>query len=258
VLLDGGDLPPSESEATRRLAALGRLSAGVAHEIRNPLSGIGTNAQVLRRRLEPGDPRERFVDFILEEVRRLDKIIEDLLHFARPPEPRMASHDLRVTVEKVLMMARGQLDEAAVQVELDVEESTPSVFVDSDHIVQVVLNLVLNAIQATREDGRLRIQIGAVDALPGATPRRPPPQATGFVRLAVADNGVGISENDMPKLFEPFFTTRPSGTGLGLSTSRVLVEQHGGTIHVDSTLGLGTTVSVFLPVEKRRAAQDLG
>jgi signal transduction histidine kinase len=252
-----------DDDATRRLASLGRLSAGVAHEIRNPLSGIGTNAQVLRRRLEDGDPRIRFVDFILEEVNRLDKIIEDLLRFARPPEPRMVAHDVRESIERVLMQAAGRIDEAGVEVAVDVEGEPALAFVDPDQVAQVLLNLVLNALQAMSEGGRLEIELREVEKLGpvvGRMGRRAGDrQASGpkrrFLEIVVRDNGVGIDEADLPKLFEPFFTTRPSGTGLGLSTCQVLIRQQGGAVSVESELGKGTAVTVLIPVEKRRAAR---
>ncbi len=255
----------AEEDSTHRLAALGRLSAGMAHEIRNPLSGIGTNAQVLRRRFEDGDSRIRFVDFILEEVTRLDRIIEDLLRFARPPEPRLAQHDLREAIARVLTLARGRIDKTGVEVDVTVEGEPPAAFVDADQIAQVLLNIVLNAVQAMPQGGRLTIILKAVERLApvvGRTGRRADDGAASggstvplrrFLEIEVRDTGVGIDRGDLPKLFEPFFTTRPSGTGLGLSTSQALVRQHGGAISVESELGKGTVVTILIPVEKRRA-----
>jgi signal transduction histidine kinase len=251
-------------DSTHRLAALGRLSAGMAHEIRNPLAGIGTNAQVLRRRFEPGDPRLRFVDFILEEVTRLDRLIEDLLRFARPPEPRLASHDLRDSIERALALARGRIEKGAVRVGVHVEGEPPRAYVDPDQIAQVLLNVVLNAIQAMPRGGDLEITLRAVERLApvvgksgrragddGASPAASVPLRR-FLELSVRDSGVGIDSADLPKLFEPFFTTRPSGTGLGLSTSQALLRQHGGAITIESELGKGTVVTILIPVEKRR------
>lgn len=251
----------SEEDSTRRLAALGRLSAGVAHEIRNPLSGIGTNAQVLRRRLQPEDPRVRFVNFILDEVTRLDKIIEDLLRFARPPEPRLVAHDLRRSVERALDLARGQIDKAGIEVSVKAADDLPDAFVDPDQTEQVLLNVVLNAVQAMPEGGRLGVTLRAVERL-GPVIGRPGRRAGDgdvhagsgrrFIEIEVRDTGVGIDHADLPKLFEPFFTTRPSGTGLGLSTSQALVRQHGGAISLESEQGKGTVVTILIPVEKRR------
>jgi signal transduction histidine kinase len=249
-----------DDDATHRLAALGRLSAGVAHEIRNPLSGIGTNAQVLRRRLADGDPRLRFVTFILDEVTRLDRIITDLLRFARPPEPRLVAHDFRDSIERALALARGRIEQAGIQVRVEVAGDLPLAFVDPDQIAQVLLNVVLNAVQAMPGGGELMLAVRPVERLApvvgrpgrraedhdGAGPQRK------FIEVEVRDTGVGIDQADLPKLFEPFFTTRPSGTGLGLSTSQALVRQHGGAISVESELGKGTVVTILIPVEKRR------
>jgi len=254
-----------EEDSTHRLAALGRLSAGMAHEIRNPLSGIGTNAQVLRRRFEPGDPRLRFVDFILEEVARLDRLIEDLLRFARPPEPRLSAHDLRDSIERALALARGRMEKAGIRAHVEVEGEPPPAYVDPDQIAQVLLNIVLNAVQAMPAGGDLTIVLRTVERLApvvGRSGRRVGDDGGGaaagaplrrFLEIVVRDTGVGIDRADLPKLFEPFFTTRPSGTGLGLSTSQALLRQHGGAITIESEIAKGTIVTILIPVEKRRA-----
>ncbi|MGD8394748.1 MAG: ATP-binding protein [Candidatus Eiseniibacteriota bacterium] len=261
ILIESQRTSSAEDDATGRLAAIGQLSAGVAHEIRNPLSGIGTNAQVLRRRFEDDDPRTRFVDFILEEVKRLDKIIEDLLLFARPSEPRMVAHDLRESIDKVLMQARGRIDEAGIDVAVEIEGEPRRAWVDPDQVAQVLLNLVLNALPAMPDGGRLTLrlrEIAKFGPVVGAAGRRAGDRGSQapkrqFLEIVVQDSGVGIAEADLPKLFEPFFTTRPSGTGLGLSTCQALIRQQGGAISVESELGRGTAVTVLIPVEKRRA-----
>jgi signal transduction histidine kinase len=260
ILIEAHASAAAEEDSTHRLAALGRLSAGMAHEIRNPLSGIGTNAQVLRRRFEEGDPRIRFVDFILEEVTRLDKIIEDLLRFARPPEPRLASHDLRESIERALNLARGRIEKAGVEVRFRVEGEPPPAFVDPDQIAQVLLNVILNAVQAMADGGELGLRFRSVERLApviGRQGRRAGDSAVQgplrrFLEIEVRDTGMGIDRADLPHLFEPFFTTRPSGTGLGLSTSQALLRQHGGAISVESERGKGTVVTILIPVEKRR------
>jgi signal transduction histidine kinase len=262
ILIEAHASAAAEEDSTHRLAALGRLSAGMAHEIRNPLSGIGTNAQVLRRRFESGDPRVRFVDFILEEVTRLDKIIEDLLRFARPPEPRLTAHDLRESIDRAINLARGRIEKAGVEVRVEVEGAgeLPHAYVDPDQIAQVLLNVVLNAVQAMPQGGELDVKLKSVERLApviGRRGRRAGDTAAGgplrrFLELEVRDTGIGIDRADLPNLFEPFFTTRPSGTGLGLSTSQALLRQHGGAISVESELGKGTVVTILIPVEKRR------
>jgi PAS domain S-box-containing protein len=258
---------PEPDDPLKRLATLGRVSAGMAHEIRNPLAGIGTNAQVLRRRLDADDPRRRAVDFILEEVARLDRLIEELLQFARPPAPRLAHHDLRDAIERALTLAKGRIDAARVALRLRVEGEPPAVFVDPEQMAQVILNVILNAVQAMPAGGELAIGLRVVERL-GPTSKRAgrraeDPSASAalaaaqvplrrFLELEIKDTGVGIAEGDLPKLFEPFFTTRAAGTGLGLAVSEALVRQHGGAIAIESELGRGTAVTILIPVEKRR------
>jgi two-component system sensor histidine kinase HydH len=263
LVLAAARLPaPVEPEAPlARLAALGRISAGMAHELRNPLAGIGTNAEVLRRRLDPEDPGRRAVNFILEEVARLDRLIEELLQFARPPAPRLSHHDLRDSIERALALARSRIDAARVALRLRVEGEPPGVFVDPEQMVQVILNVILNAIQAMPEGGELGILLRTVERLgpaAGRAGRRADDPARGgplrrFLELEVRDTGVGIPESDLAQVFEPFFTTRAAGTGLGLAVSQALVQQHGGAIAIESQLARGTTVTILIPVEKRRA-----
>jgi len=247
-------------EPLAHLAALGRASAGMAHEIRNPLAGIGTNAEVLRRQLGAEDPRRRLADVITSEVARLDRLIEELLQFARPPAPRLTAHDLRDSIERALALARSRIDAAGVAIRLRVEGEPPAAFVDADQMAQVLLNVILNAVQAMPDGGELAILLRAVERLgptSGRLGRRAEDQAhvgplRRFLELEVHDTGVGIPEGDLPKLFEPFFTTRATGTGLGLAISQGLVRQHGGAISVESQPDRGTTVTILIPVEKRR------
>jgi signal transduction histidine kinase len=260
LLLVADRSPAPSDDAINRLAELGRASAGMAHEIRNPLTGIGTNAQVLRRRLPPGDPALRFVDFILAEVERLDRLIEGLLRFARPPAPRLASLDLRDSIERALETLAGLIEEAGVAVRLVVEGDPPKAYVDPDQMVQVLLNVVRNAVQAMPDGGELMLRLKTVERLgpvAAGLGRRADDRTAigplrGFLAVEVRDTGVGIAAADLPKLFEPFYTTRPAGTGLGLSISQVILHRHGGAMNVESELGSGTTVTILIPVEKRR------
>ncbi|MBI1796694.1 MAG: PAS domain-containing protein [Candidatus Eisenbacteria bacterium] len=250
-----------------RLATLGQLSAGVAHEIRNPLAGIGTSAQVLLRRFEPRDERARFVRVILDEVGRLDRIVTSLLQYARPREPRLAPTRLAPCIERVLELTRDPVAEKRLRVELDVAPRLAPVYIDADLVTQVLLNVTLNAIQASPTAGTLRYEVRTVRRpapLRGAGRRAADPRAAraageargGAARLAyqqvrVLDTGAGIPRHALPKLFDPFFSTKPSGTGLGLSISQSIMQEHGGTIAVASREGRGTTVLLNFPMEKR-------
>ncbi len=251
--------PSDQHKRIDRLASLGELAAGVAHEIRNPLAGIGTSAQVLRSRLAGDDERVKFADVILDEVGRLEKIIENLLMFARPKQPQLVKHDLRESVERALNLVSEQVEKQGVKVQRTYSERLPSVYVDPGQMSQVLLNLVLNAIQAMPLGGKLTVELGPARkkvTLTGGRRKTDQKGAAGtryadFVRLAVSDTGAGISKEHLAKLFTPFFTTKSNGTGLGLSISRAILREHGGGISISSVQGEGTKVFVDIPVEKR-------
>lgn len=244
-----------------RLAYLGELSASVAHEIRNPLAGIGTCAEVLGNRL--GDDREKtkFIDTILEEVSRLDRIIANLLQFARPGRPRLVRCDLRQCVDKALTLIEEQAREQGVEIRVAWPEDIPEIFIDPDQVIQVLLNLCRNSLQAMESGGRLEFRAERVlrklarrrrgrRATDG--PPKPGEEVTAeVVKLEVIDTGTGISEEQVPRLFDPFFTTKSKGTGLGLSISQSIIKEHGGDIYLRSKEGEGTVVDVEIPVEKR-------
>jgi signal transduction histidine kinase len=245
-----------------RLATLGQLSAGVAHEIRNPLAGIGTSAQVLLRRFEPRDDRARFVQVILDEVARLDRIVTSLLQYARPRTPELRAATLASCVDRVVGLAADAIQTASVRVEVEVAPRLAAIYIDPDLVTQVLLNLTLNAVQAMPDGGTLRYEVRKVRR------RRPPrgpgrraedtraarAQGSGWIeyqQVRVIDTGVGIPRGVLAKMFDPFFTTKASGTGLGLSISQTILQEHGGTIAVDSREGRGTTVLINFPLEKR-------
>ncbi|NOT33144.1 MAG: hypothetical protein HOP12_03140, partial [Candidatus Eisenbacteria bacterium] len=161
-----------ELRRNERLATLGQLSAGVAHEIRNPLAGIGTSAQVLLRRLDPGDERARFVTVILDEVSRLDRIVTSLLQYARPRAPELRPHSLGPCIERVLQLAEEAVARAGVEVEVDLAPRLAPVWIDADLVTQVLLNVTLNAVQAMPSGGKLRYEVRRLR-------RRPQPRGSG-------------------------------------------------------------------------------
>lgn len=245
-----------------RLASLGALAAGVAHEIRNPLTGIGTSAQILKRRLESGDPRAPFADLILEEVTRLDRIVTSLLQFARPAAPRLRRESLLPAVDKALALVQELAVRQGVVLRVDRADAIPEIYVDHDQILQVLLNVLMNALQAleaggevhmtvrvTRKRAAERSQLGrrATDRL--EAPRETPP--LDVLELRIQDNGPGIPAAALARVFDPFFTTRAQGSGLGLSICQSIVREHGGMISIESVMGQGTAVVIDLPVEKR-------
>ena len=245
-----------------RLASLGALSAGVAHEIRNPLAGIGTSAQILKRRIESGDPRGQFADLILEEVSRLDRIVESLLQFARPTAPNLSRQSILPAIEKALTLVHELAMRQNVLLHVERGDEVPEIFIDSDQILQVLLNVLMNALQALAQGGEIALRVQALRKPAAersglgrrATDRlRPHHQAPDMdvVEIRVRDNGPGIPAAALARVFDPFFTTRTQGTGLGLSICQSIVREHGGTISIESTVGQGTAVTIDLPVEKR-------
>ncbi len=247
-----------------RLATLGQLSAGVAHEIRNPLAGIGTSAQVLLRRFEPRDERARFVGVILDEVARLDRIVTSLLQYARPRVPELKPAALASCIEHVLRLAADPVERAGVRVELDVAPRIGPVYIDVDLVTQVLLNVTLNAVQAMPQGGRLRYEVRrarrrgpprGVGRRASDRPRRPASAESRpwahYQQVRVIDTGLGMARGVLAKLFDPFFSTKPGGTGLGLSICQTIMQEHGGSIAVASREGRGTTVMLDFPVEKR-------
>jgi signal transduction histidine kinase len=214
----------AEMRKVDRLAALGRLSAGVAHEIRNPLAGIRTTAELLRGRLDGDEDRVRFVDVILEETERLDRIVGSLLQFARPPTPRPRPLDVRSLLDRARQLAAGKAAERGVTIRLDVPDDLPCPPGDPDQILQVILNLVLNAIEASPTGTAVRVTAGLETGVAGEA-----------VRVAIEDRGPGVAPAVRERIFDPFFSTKPGGTGLGLSISQHIVRAHGGMLRLEDT-----------------------
>lgn len=239
-----------------RLASLGELSASMAHEIRNPLAGIQTAAEVLAGRMEADDERRDFVSVILEEVRRLNRIVEDLVRFAKPAPAKLAPCDLHRAIENVLVLLSKHIESENIRVLKRCDPELPAVEADSDQMVQVILNIVLNSIQAMSGGGALEIATSVTGSPPAAGGRA----ADGpWVRIEVTDSGPGISESALSRVFDPFYTTKPGGTGMGLAICQRIVAAHGGVVSVESGQGKKTRVWVELPTRQRAAtAEDPG
>jgi signal transduction histidine kinase/HAMP domain-containing protein len=216
---------------TERLALIGQLAGGVGHELRNPLGGIGNAVYYLRMRLGEGtDPKiQKHLGILDAEVRRANKIVTDLLDFSRVKEPTRAPAQLNAIVTDIL----GRQPEApAITVECTLADALPPVLVDADQVGQVLLNLILNAIEAMPTGGALTIQTEAT---------------TETVVARVIDSGTGIPPGNLEKIFQPLFTTKTKGIGLGLAVSRRLTEANGGTLTVESRPGQGSTFTVTFP-----------
>jgi two-component system sensor histidine kinase PilS (NtrC family) len=214
-----------------RLAALGTLAAQLAHEIRNPLAAMRGSAQLLVH--DPGtDPGSaKLVEILLRESDRLSKLVEDFLRFARPPPPTKQELELEVLVAETVDMLRA--DPIARQVRVETALAPLRVPVDADQLRQVLINVVRNAFQAAGEGGEVRVTLGAADEL---------------ALLRIWDSGGSIPISDLSRIFEPFFSTREGGTGLGLSTAYSIVRAHGGNIRVSSSPREGTEFLIQLPL----------
>lgn len=226
-----------------RLSALGELSAGLAHEIRNPLGSIEGAVQILGRPQLPEDTRQEFTDLASHEVVRLKGLLTNFLEFARPQAPRIMASEIGLLLDSVAMLASKTAAIANVVVSVISEEALPTISVDPEQIKQVLLNLVINAVQATPNGGKISLRAN---------------RDGDWVRVEVEDAGVGISPEDMERVFDPFFTTRSSGTGLGLSISYQIVSQHGGHIAIRRNPERGMTFSVTLPVFQTAAVDSVG
>jgi signal transduction histidine kinase len=215
-----------------RLSALGELSAGMAHEIRNPLGSIKGAAEILKDDYGPGSPKAEFVHILLKESDRLNTILQEFLDFARPRPPEYQETDLNKVLDSVLTLTAQPARKAGITVQRRLDPAIGKQELDGGLLKQAFLNLVLNAIQAMPGGGTL-----SVESRKGAD----------AVEVVVADNGVGISPENRKKLFSPFFTTKTDGTGLGLSITYRIIESHKGTIDVASEPGKGSTFTVRIP-----------
>jgi len=221
---------------TDQLASLGRLSAGLAHEIKNPLAGIQGALEILRQDASESDPNRELYDEMLSELKRVNDTLRSLLGSARPGPARLATTDLNKLLDEVRILMAPALRRQNVALELDLTHGPLMARIDAAKIRQVLLNLIQNAAEAMESGGTVTVRASDF------------PEGGGIV-LAVQDDGPGISPEQQRRIFEPFFSTKFSGTGLGLAIARSLVEQHGGTLQVDSELGMGTTFYLLLPGE---------
>ncbi|MEW6380768.1 MAG: ammonium transporter [bacterium] len=215
-----------------RLSALGQLSAGVAHEIRNPLTSIRILIHSLMERLSPEDIRRDDIEVIENEIERINQIIKQFLDFARPSKPKMERVDLNRLIADTLLLLSHELMEQEVEVDQNLVP-LPCTLADREQMRQIFLNLILNAMQAMPGGGRLKVSTAFEESQ---------------VRISFQDDGQGIPESIRAKLFEPFFTTKEEGIGLGLSITKRIIEDHQGKIEVESAEGKGATFSVILPL----------
>jgi two-component system nitrogen regulation sensor histidine kinase GlnL len=219
---------------TDRLAAVGTLAARLAHEIRNPLVSIKTVTDLLPERIDDPEFREHFLGIAIQEIQRMKKLIDDLLDFAKPSVPQFRYEDINQLIKDMLRLVEGESRSKGVLLSSDLEENVPRIMADQDQVKQVFLNLLLNAIQACDSNGKIDVITKSIDK----------GNAKNYVQVAIRDNGAGIHEKDLDNLFNPFFTTKHEGIGLGLSIAHQIVQEHKGSIEVDSKINVGTTFYV--------------
>ena len=227
----------TQMSRAEHFATLGELATGLAHEIRNPLAGIAGVIEIVGRDLPASSPAKAVVKDVREEIAQINRILTDLLGTARPRASEMRPSDLNTTVEHAVMLARQQVLSRPIQIEFTPSTDLLEVEHDSDQMHQVLLNLLLNSVQAIEGSGLVRVAVFAKDGGEDAV-------------IIVSDTGRGISPEHLQNIFRPFFTTKGNGTGLGLSLARRIVEEHRGRIEVASSSGKGTTFSVTLPLHQ--------
>ena len=216
-----------------RLSSLGELTAGVAHELRNPLAGIKINTQVLSRKQDLTEMERRLLESTQEGIEKIQKIVDDMLHFAKPRASHFKEQALNEVVDKSLAILQARVKKGHISAVFDRAEDLPSVRIDIHQIQQVLINLMLNAIQAMEKGGTLTIRTFL--------------EGGGAVGVEIRDTGVGIPLPYLKKVFDPFFTTKSEGTGLGLSISLKILENHGATIDVVSREGEGACFTIHFP-----------
>jgi signal transduction histidine kinase len=232
----------SRALANERLAAIGKMAAHVTHEIRNPLSSIGLNIELLDEELGkaavPAEARA-LLEAITREVQRLEHLSEEYLRVARLPSPRMETDDLATAVSDIVSFARPEIERAGCSVSLKLDEPLPPALFDESQLRQALLNLLRNAREAMSEGGAIDVHVGAEGM---------------SVVVEVADRGGGIHEDIRARVFDPFFSTKGEGTGLGLAITRQIVEAHGGSVTCDPRDGGGTRFRLALPIAPSRAS----
>jgi signal transduction histidine kinase len=238
------DLKKSEAQMRRadKLAALGTLTAGLAHEIRNPLVAIKTFTHLLPERFDDAEFRDHFLKVTSGEVDRISSLVNELLEFARPSEPNLRQEYINDVGEKIILLVDNEARKKNIKIDRKCDKDIPLIMIDKEQIKQVLFNLFLNAIEATSENGIIAFETRLIHKN----------NYRDYVQIEIRDTGEGIPTDDIEHIFNPFFTTKPQGSGLGLSISHKIVEEHMGYIEVESKVGQGSTFFVNLPLNPVR------
>jgi two-component system NtrC family sensor kinase len=248
------ELLVAQAEAVHRekLASVGLLAAGIAHELNNPLTGILTFSHLTRKKMPDGSPEAEDMDLVIRETKRCSSIIRRLLDFAREKTPERRFADVNQIIEDTARIIERPAGFRDIQIAMDLDRDLPQIWVDDDLIKQVIMNMLVNAQNAIEGEGSITVRSRRCPEM-----KRPEPgaQPVPMVEISIVDTGCGIPEKDLPRIFDPFFTSKGvgKGTGLGLSVSHGIVKAHDGEIEVESTVGEGSTFRIYLPMETRQA-----
>jgi two-component system sensor histidine kinase HydH len=238
ILRDLGEVRRLQDEIRRKekLAAIGGLAAGVAHEIRNPLSSIKGIASYFKSKYDKNSDDQEAAGVMIQEVDRLNRVISELLEFARPTKLNLKSTDVNDLLEHSVRLIQQEAATKGITIKLNLSQKQLVADMDSDRFSQCLLNLYLNALQAMDTGGRLTIENSLTEER--------------LIKIEIKDTGSGISSEDLNKIFDPYFTTKTKGTGLGLAIVHNIVDAHNGQIKVRSVAGQGTTFTIIIPVKK--------
>jgi signal transduction histidine kinase len=228
-------------KAAERLASVGTLAAGLAHEIRNPLVSIKTFIQLLPERLHDEEFRTQFLDIVEGEVQRICRLVDSLLDYAKPSKPNFKCENINEIAESMLSLLQSKIKEKGIHILQKLSPDIPPTPVDKERVKQVFLNILLNAIQASSFMGKIYVQTSFV------CPNGDKPGHR-YIQILVRDEGPGIPEHALERVFDPIFTTKPDGSGLGMAIANQIVLEHQGFIDVESSVGKGSTFFVNLPV----------
>jgi two-component system nitrogen regulation sensor histidine kinase GlnL len=240
-----------------RLSSIGTLAAGMAHEIKNPLVSIKTFSQLLPKRFDDEEFRSGFTDIVPSEVDRIDSIVSRLLDFARPKKADFAPHDIRAIIEDVFALVENQTRAKQIEVETSFPGPAVIIYGDEQQLHQVFLNLVLNAVDAMEHAVEKKLSVSVEYGRAHLRPKGQSPMIEAeCATVSFADTGIGMTEEAVDRIFTPFYTTKDTGTGLGLSVVHGIITEHGGQIDVHSAPNEGTKFVITLPLAKEAKAMD--
>jgi PAS domain S-box-containing protein len=224
-----------------RLVSLGKLSSGIAHELRNPLAGIKTTSQALSEEMSEDDPRREYLTRITKEIDRLNDLLKTFFSFAKPQKLNLVPCHIKDIINEIIPFLIKEIADKGIRFTEDYHPQLAKIKVDKNQMHQVFLNLFLNSIQAMSEGGELKIEVTPQNSAPGDGAKQ------NFVKAVISDTGRGIPPHLIHKIFDPFFTTKPKGIGLGLSIAYQIINKHGGSISVESRWEKGTSFVIHLP-----------